>query len=529
MSTSCVRHAAHKGFFILHDDFLDIGKMFCPRQVHKFATCLRVLETWTNDRIKVLSAAGCTEIHEEDLWLDVTWAGFGARSLWLFSARSFRAILPRVIKAGLARQRYIRRDTNGGVIAIYETYELARADHQYPGEIIHQVLFVSEKVNDLIGGREPGGKGPEEEKDEGAQRGDQAGSLSTTEQPSRSKAALESARGGNPETDQESSDETISSHWQNCQGERVKNLPLSYGTEEAAGNSANGGLAKRVQGSRQNCQPPVGNSASNKNRNKNLEESLKGLPNSAQGAIKLSLSQFDFSQEPSPTAILQLADILLPSLPERYACEVAFEDALSRIYDAAVTIASLPLVRARGLRHVAREMAYRADESSPCTWRSHCRADNTGFVVRLWHLASEPGAWKCAQEMDRWEWWPEYLRPVWYETPPDIDLAELAGVDPHERFGMDQATAYEMEAYLAGLLFPHGYEVRRWRLDVSRAHEHGYAIEVWFQHDDGRSRILRFYTPEQWDLIVQADEVAPLGSLEFVRHLAKAVHAQQIA
>ena len=126
--------------------------------------------------------------------------------------------------------------------------------------------------------------------------------------------------------------------------------------------------------------------------------------------------------------------------------------------------------------------------------------------------------------MDQLDWWPEYLKPVACETPPDIDLAELAGVEPHERFGMDRQTALEMEVYLAGLLTPHGYVVRRWSLGRLRADERGYAIEVWFKHEDGSSRILRFYSPEQWDWVVQADEVAPLGTLDFVEYLSHLVH-----
>lgn len=555
LNTNCVKHA-YKTFFLFTDDYLDVATQYClkqkyhVRQAYPFAAALRVLETWKNDLLKQLNEDGVTEErlaeNEDFLWMDTEWSPFCMRALHLFETRTFQKTLPRLCEAGYAKQRYIKRYSDGqrvcapgGLALIYPTYQEAREDKEHPGEIIHQVIFLSDEVNKAIaalGHPQPPAHDNETTKKRRRSTQLTGSNLTSTEQ---SPKVTDTARGGNPATAQEPSRKTIPHPWQKCEGSNVPNSPESSASThfcQGEGSLDASTLGKNAQTPSQKnealcetrshfCEDPLGKNANNKNlSNKNLsessdEESLSGAASHAAG----DLLSFDFFREYDQAAILDLARIALP-LPEIYKSETRQQAALLAVEKAAGQFATYAYQRERGLVHVARLLRYFGDESSPCKWRAKLRQENPGVQIRLWHI-SEEVARIASQEMERLDWWPAGLSPE-AAAPPALagelmvlDLAELAGIPSESRKGLDKETCLDLVAYLRTGLPPEAFpgvfvdygSVDRWQ----RAR--GYFIEFWYS--DGR--MLRLYSIADWELIVANADA--LGTPDFVPRLANAL------
>jgi hypothetical protein len=206
LNTKSVAHD-YRSYLWVPDDVVEVAEKKClaaklaRSKVKSLSLCLRVLEVRKDARLKELDERGINEeeLTEEMLWLDIEWPRLSRFSLHFCAASSLQKIFPVVMAAGFARQRYIKRDAKSGVRIgddngiplIYATYQDAQDDSEaHPGLIVHQALFESEVLNKEIRGLgrsvpppPPSAKG-ETEKNEGAQRNNQTGSLSSAEQPS---------------------------------------------------------------------------------------------------------------------------------------------------------------------------------------------------------------------------------------------------------------------------------------------------------------------------------------------------------
>ena len=557
-----ITHVHHVDIFhIIYKHYKRIGRLYANlkgKRTDLFASALRVLELMREEQIRLLLASGIAEedIIEEMLGFAMTWEHFQERSAEHYSRRSFEGIIEAVLTSGAAHRCYVEchrhkkedgreelvlvRGDDGQLLA-YPTIEEARENRRCGGDVINFFHFNAKVVNDLTAAiyshvapppqppTTPGGD--DTTKRRGAQR-DQTGKVRTNsptaEQPpitEKPNAAREGkSRAGLPS----GSEENIAQGSQFCEGAGTPKTQI-YHSGGGGSQNCEGNPGKTAREGSQNCETPPRKTASNKNKNpiKHLLESPKEIIISAPRAIDpILVAQFDFSQPVTPTAIRQLSRILLPPLPPTYKTEEDKEAAYAQVEAAAQTLASKPLVHQAGLRHFACLLAYQGDEASPCEWRAYCRGKNAGFVPRLWHLENEMVMWKMHQEMEGRDWWPAYLpQPTGLvETPPEIDIAELAGIDSYERVGMDAETAQTVADWLTEMFTRHeyGYEARLCPISLNL--NRGYAIEVWFEHEDGTRRVLRFYQFDDWDLIVDAHEAASWASLDFVRHLSAALH-----
>lgn len=535
---------------ILFWDLMRVAKRFCPQprgQTKAFALDLRVLETFHDDQVRLLLATEMKEedITEDDLWFDLNWYDFMRRVQDWQSQRGLENALLKVIEQGFARQRYIRRDDQGfpirdeqGALIIYDTYQEARSALQKRESVVHQILFLAEKVNTAIR-EEYGLPTPPKQKKGGAQR-TKARNPESTERPSQEDAQMTGREGTQPE---ESSLQNITHPSHLCEGgthtcvpgESAADTP-SISIAETTSTNAQGGLHENTNGP-QVCEEGVRTDADNSN-NKIINNPQQILLNEsitgAQGASFNPLFDFDFSRKYDQAAILELFKRLLPPLKDRYKTE---EERQAREHDwreAACVLAKDAFFRQLGLRYLARTIAYMSLPDSTCKWLAYIRADNPGVVVRPWNLTKRDkrnriAAQRCAWEMEESNWWPTFLPDLSTissaeEAPQQIDLAELACVPLEERGGMEREEALEWEIYLRDLLAPYGYEVQKAGIG-HRFSGRGYALDVWY--DVGRS--LRFYSPEQWDLILQVDEVAGLGTPEFIDTLTAALRAARVA
>lgn len=586
-----ITHVKHVDtFHIIYKQYKRIGKQ-CAKLKGKrtilFASACRVLELMREEQIKMLIASGIAEddITDDKLGFVMTWDLFSQRADGHYSARSYEDIIQMVLDAGAASRLYVEchrcKDEDGQVELIpvcgedgrpitYRTFDEAWAKRRSRGEVVNYYFFNATEVNNLTkaiygqptptppqptpDGDRPGGK--KRTQKGGAQRDPQSGDVHAEQPPTSDNAARE----GNLRT--ESSSENIAHGSQNCEPistqqaqryqasatpsqncESSKRDPVTIGRQQhrqdiPGSQNCEGNPGNPAREGSQNCGGKARKTASNKNLIKGKQESLEEIIISAPRAIDpLLFSQFDFSQQITSDVILQLARLLYVPLPACYKSELDKEAAYAKEASTAQALAEWPIVRTMGLRRLAATMAYHADEASPCRYRAFCRAGdsktgrraNPGLPMRLHQLASETILRKMSDEMDAARWWPDYLPrgTGLVETPPEVDLAELAGIDAYERIGMDRETCQAVEDALTGLLVPYGYGVEHRRVGATRAR--GYAIVVRYTHEDGTPRSLRFYRPDEWDLIVEADGIAPIGSLEFVRHLRDAVQRGQVA
>lgn len=562
MAITTVKHVDI--FIAIYRDFKRVGQRFVKgKRADLFATAMRVLEMMRKEQIKKLVASGLDEdsLTEEQLGFAMTWELFCERAIGHYGRRSFEGIIGAILEAKVALRRYVechrRKKPEGGEELIlvcdesgvpytYSTIGEAREQRKSGGEIINYFYFNAGAVNDLIkeiyhlASPTPppdGNPGPKGTKNGGAQQvGTSSVDVLHVEQPPAGEN--NSARVGNKQTVLFST-QNISQVSQNCEGTPSQKTRRYHSTDTPSQPAVSTGSQncetpprKNTEKGSQNCEAKARKTASNKNNKKeSLELPEEIILNSARAIDPLSFSQFDFSQTITPEVVLQLGRMLYAPLPARYRTELDKEKAYARLESAAQALANMPSAHEIGLRNLAATMAYQADESSPCSWRAQCREkyNNPGFVPRLWNLESETVLRRMTQERERVGWWPEYLpnQTGLVESPPVIDLAELAGIDQAERIGMDASTTQIVEDWLKPQLEPHGYQIIPRRVGPTRAR--GYCIEVRYEHEDGSQRGLRFYRFDDWDLIIEADGVAPMGSLEFVRHLSEAVRRAWVA
>ncbi|MGH2506050.1 MAG: hypothetical protein ACRDHZ_01300 [Ktedonobacteraceae bacterium] len=514
-------------FWAIHEDFKRVGRRFVgqSKRATLFADALHVLELIRKAQVKRLLASGLSEdqISEGQLGFALTWEQCVRWSKGHHSKRSFESIFASVVDSGVARRFYVechRKRVGGheeievvhgadGQPVLYATIEEARANRREGGDVVNYVFFNCQAVNALI--REIYG-------------------IASSESQEQPDAKPRDARKVSAPAEAPASQPV-----QSCEGTPVQKPPKSPAkttrvTQPAQ--SCEPGDRKVAREGSQLCEGNPSKVASNKN-NKEKEESLLKELIIISATRAIALSQFDFSQRTTHETIKQLAQLMYAPLPARYRTEADKEAAHARIDAAALALATMPQVAGLGLRTLAAIMAYQADETSPCGWRDYCRKsyNNPGFVPRLWHLESELVLHKTIQEFSDSGWWPVYLPRMTglVETPAAIDLAELAGVAPSERIGMALETAQDFAAWLADLLVPHGYEVQWSR--VGPSDERGYSVEIYFAHEDGSRRALRLYHFDQWEVVLQAEAEAPIGSSGFVQCLAEAVQraAGQVA
>lgn len=558
MAITTVKHCDR--FFALCQEFQLIGQRFVRgKRADLFAWAVRVLEMARKAQIDFLISCGRPEesITEDMLGFPLTWKLFSERAQRHYSPRSFESIIESVINAGVASRYYVechRRKRRGGgeeLILVgdergrpvlYATLEEAMENRISDGEVINYFYLHATTVNTMIeeiyGLSKPAPQPPTAPTGGIPKPG--KGDAQRTPAEQSPGEENQSVREGNSETDQVFSVETIPQGSHFCEGtgtpktRRYQKFQSSQ-SADGAGLQICEGNARRF--ARQGSQIYEGNprkSASNKNNNKIGKESTEenNLISVSRHAVDpLLLSQFDFSQPITQESVLQLARLIYPPLPVCYKSELDKEAACAKEAAAAQAIAEWPLSQNLGLRHLAATMIYQVDESSPCGLRAYCRkgdpargrAPNPGLPMRLCQIKSEMVLYKMSQERADAGWWPEYLPHNYQlvESPPEIDLAELAGIDLYERVGMDRQTCQDVLAWLSDLLIPHGYEIRS--VPVGPRAIRGYAIEVWYAHEDGGSRALRFYSFDQWELILKVEESAPLGSPEFVRCLSEAL------
>jgi hypothetical protein len=530
-------------FVMYRRQFQRIGKYFTRGQRAKlFGLTVQMLEDLRKKQITRLQAQGIAEeeITEDMLGIVITWEFLCQCSDNHFSRRAFENIVPVLIETGVVRRCYVEchRNKEGdhedlelvtdeqGRPYTYATIDQAREQRRDGGDIVNYFYLNAKAVNDVLDKiyelRAPHQPLPptsppntSHEKGPRQPSGDRSAE-------GRENHEREGKSGAS------SSCQTITHPTQNCEGIGTpKTQKSSFGVfqENTGTQNCEGGSRNSAREGSQACGGNPRKTASNKNNNKREEITEDITLNSARAIDPLSFSQFDFSQAITPEVVLQLARMIYAPLPARYRTELDKEKAYARLESAGQALANMPSAHEIGLRRLAATMAYQADESSPCSWRAECRKkyNNPGFIPRLWNLESETVLRRMNQERERVGWWPEYLpqHTGLVESPPVIDLAELAGIDQAERIGMDANTTQIVEDWLKPQLEPHGYQIIARRVGPTRAR--GYCIEVRFQQEDGSQRGIRFYRFDDWDLIVEADGVAPIGSLEFVRYLGEAV------
>lgn len=548
-------------FVMIRRQFTRIGR-YCGvkgKRADLFSTAVHVLDMERKYQIILLQNQGVSEedLTEEMLGFALTWRQFADLANHHYCERSFEEIIKEVVKAKVARRYYVechreRGGYNGrealtlvrdeaGQLRLYKTLEEAQDSRLEGGEIVNYFFFDPGEVNDLTAKvynlPRPPDSGPGSRKNGHKNGGAQHVSSADghVEQPPAEMKT--SAQVGNFTTDFSISGEMISQGSQNCEGLSTESYQNSQNSQEVEkGSQKNrGGGADGNQGSQnctatprkfagqgsQNCEGNPRKFASNKNSNKETIESTEEvITNGASGAIALALSQFDFSQPITTEAIDQLARLCYPLMKEA---------ALAHATTSARTLAESGVVARIGLRALAANMLYHVDESSPCRWRPWCRDTykKPKLAMRPWQLESETVLWKMHQEREEAAWWPDILpSPTGLvEVPPEIDLADLAGIDQYERVGMDGELAAQLVDGLADMFARLNYPYEAKHQRVSPLDDRGYAIEVWYERD-GTRRVIRFYDAYDWDLIVDAQEQTTWGSLEFVRYLREAVRRE---
>ena len=165
MNTQCISHN-YKSYLWLPDDEVEVAEIETLKQNHSrsqaggFAVCVRFLEVLKDSRLAALDKAGFDEkdVTEEMLWLDIEWPRMSRFGMRIYGPSSLKKNFPRVITAGFAQERYIKRNPKtgericdeNGVPLVYSTYQDAKTDSyldaegdekKYPGEIVHQALF----------------------------------------------------------------------------------------------------------------------------------------------------------------------------------------------------------------------------------------------------------------------------------------------------------------------------------------------------------------------------------------------------
>lgn len=471
LNTDSVQHD-YINWFVFHDDVLEVAENKCLAQqlsrtrATPFTACVRVLECWKNARLKELDKQGIDEEHltEEMLWLDIEWPYVSRYALRILGPGSFQKIFPVVMKAGFARQRYIKRDAKSGVRIcddhgvplVYATYQDAQDDSEtHPGRIIHQALFESEVLNREIAGLgrsvpppSPGAKGETktETKNEGAQRNGQTGSRTEAEQPPDQSTFA--ARVGNKHTTKVS-EVNIPSPAPKNQGVSTFAGPLYHaGTNASAPptpKNQGAGVAvatlppknakapaQRDTGPLSNSQPPSPNNAApsprgedplrqtanhkditTKRESQDMEKEESTTPDTcASGAVCVDISLFNFFQPWSQVAIMDLLTLVFP-LPAHYGSTDAEQQTVQLYEDTTTRLVADPSLQSRGLVFAARLMYYLKDESSPCQWRPKLRAlrHNPNLVMQPWHLTAKTVP-IAASEMERADWWPPELSPA---------------------------------------------------------------------------------------------------------------------
>lgn len=510
---SCVLHAKDIEYMKVHADVIFIGEKNRPEQAHAFACSLRVLETRKNDLMAYLSKKGLP-LSEENLWFDVTWGNFERRSLDFFGERTYREVFPYVVGAGFARQRYIKRDTSGqnvldeqGRIVAYDCYKVAQSDTTWRGDIIHQAWFDSDYLNEWIafyyaGGPEPT---PPATKKRGVAQPTQGDNLHNREHTPEKDVVSE--REGYSRDAQSFSVESISLGGTFANGVGGNITPLRDGK------SADTPGKKR--------RPPVGKSANNKNLIKEESKDREQLLISADRAIDIDFSTFDFAQKFSTQAILELDSKILPPLPTIYRVAAHNETQPQLRLAAAERFATHPELALLGLRQTARFLAYMSQPDSPGGYVVWMRENRPGIPHRLW-LITDRVIERGLREMLASDWWPAWLPPDDVPTTSAapaaldieiLDLAELAGIAHDDRRGFSREDVDAWRDYLCQELKGHGYFVDV--AGIGQRHERkGYRLEV--SYEGGQ---LRIYDPEHWDLIMEADRAGAPGTPAFAEAL----------
>lgn len=214
LNTRCLTHKDKKPFLI-YADTAEVAEQWLltqgypHSQTHPFTMCMQILESWKNKRLKELSRQGIDEetLTDEMLWLDVEWPAIRRNALRLVSASTLQKIFPKVVSAGFAQSRYVKRyrsqrvcDSEGREL-FWATYEEAQRDSSHPGRIIHQAFFESSAVARAIESLvdtpvlDPPKK-PKRTKREGAQRDTQATKPDIAEHPSSKECNSNKVRGG---------------------------------------------------------------------------------------------------------------------------------------------------------------------------------------------------------------------------------------------------------------------------------------------------------------------------------------------
>ena len=118
-TTSCIRHRANTGYFILYQDYRDISaSVERGKHEHKVAAFLRVLEVKTNKKreyndelIKTCQDYGRT-IPKINLWIEMTYADMIKLSQGIFQRSSFQIADTISEKLGYSKSRLLNRPRN---------------------------------------------------------------------------------------------------------------------------------------------------------------------------------------------------------------------------------------------------------------------------------------------------------------------------------------------------------------------------------------------------------------------------------
>ena len=149
MNTQCISHN-YKSYLWLPDDEVEVAEIETLKQNHSrsqaggFAVCVRFLEVLKDSRLAALDKAGFDEkdVTEEMLWLDIEWPRMSRFGMRIYGPSSLKKNFPRVITAGFAQQRYIKRNPKtgericdeNGVPLVYSTYQDAKTDSYLDAE-----------------------------------------------------------------------------------------------------------------------------------------------------------------------------------------------------------------------------------------------------------------------------------------------------------------------------------------------------------------------------------------------------------
>ncbi len=567
--------------FVLFQDYLDLARVVCRRDrhpertAHQIQALLRVLERLHGEQVKQVFAQGyqAEQLREDLLWFDFTRSAAFVIALGMYSETTFQRVLPKLIQAGYAQERYVKRTRSGQIVAdeltgelcVYATYKEAQRDtKRHPGEIIHQLRLETGRLNsDLASLYQPDHPPtPEDEDADGFRQTNEDPGVSHESPMHEEYPTVDRTRGNLfPIKNLVIPFQTITPPYSQAQPPVQKGLPslsihkgwvsqLTKGLlhlsnwlgsdDKGVVNAAQGGDEKKQgaakehkgvieknKGGEQKKQGAAENHAQNApaqieqglshareliniNNIKPIDSKNQDqLINSHSRACE-DLTTFDFGQPLTPEAIITLTALIMPP--------VSLSD---KVRSAAEVLAS----DGHDLRYLARLLAYASDPTSPCRWLAYLREQDGDFKTRLWHLTTkEHVRRKMEKEMEASGWWPSWLSA---DDPANqvLDLAELEGIAVLDRSGMDQETASALVDYIRQDLFPADEfpEVYVGSGLISRRSEQGCYVELW----PGNGLRLRLYSVAHWEIFLAVG--AQMDAPNFRRVLATAVREKRAA